>query len=189
VPAPADPDQTPFFGTPGSAEIHDDWTFEISDVSGPSRLRVVRAPSGFALKRVVVNGLDATDTVMPFGAESQSVSDVEIVLTREMTRITGTLSDARGAPAASGAVITLAEDRERWYQGSRFLSASRPSQNGSFVIAGLPPGSYLVIAVDRLPEGDAWQDPVFLGTLAAKATRVTLSDGQQLAVNVSVIGR
>ena len=158
-------------------------------MSGPSRLRVVRAPSGFALKRVVVNGLDATDTVMPFGAESQSVSDVEIVLTREMTRITGTLSDARGAPAASGAVITLAEDRERWYQGSRFLSASRPSQNGSFVIAGLPPGSYLVIAVDRLPEGDAWQDPVFLGTLAAKATRVTLSDGQQLAVNVSVIGR
>jgi len=189
VPAPADPDQTAFFGTPSSAEIHDDWTFEITDVSGPSRLRVTRAPSGFALKRVIVNGLDATDAVMPFGAESQSVVDVEIVLTREVTRITGTLSDARGAPAASGAVIAFAEDRERWYQGSRFLSASRPSQNGSFVIAGLPPGAYLVAPVDRLPDSDGWQDPGFLGVLAAKAMRVTLSDGQQLAVNVSVIGR
>jgi hypothetical protein len=57
------------------------------------------------------------------------------------------------------------------------------------VIAGLPAGSYFVIAVDRLPDGDAWQDPAFLGTLTARATRVTLADGQQLAVNVTVIGR
>ena len=57
------------------------------------------------------------------------------------------------------------------------------------MIAGLPPGAYLVAPVDRLPDSDGWQDPGFLGVLAAKAMRVTLSDGQQLAVNVTVIGR
>jgi hypothetical protein len=189
TPTPADPDLAPFFGTPGSAEIHDDWTFEITDVSGPRRLSVMRAPSGWALKYVLVNGIDATDAVMPFGAETQSLSDVEILLTSEITRITGSVRDSRGTPLASGSVIAFAEDRERWYQGSRFLSVSRPSQDGSFVIAGLPAGSYFVIAVDRLPDGDAWQNPAFLGALTARATRVTLTDGQQLAVNVTVIGR
>src|SRR2546425_1008916 len=171
------------------ARAQPDGGFEFSNV--PPGDYVIQAFKGAEIgwQRVTVNGLDATDAVMPFGAESQSVVDVEIVLTREVTRITGTLSDARGAPAASGAVIAFAEDRERWYQGSRFLAASRPSQNGSFVIAGLPPGAYLVAPVGRLPDRDGWQDPGFLGVLAAKAMRVTLSDGQQLAVNVSVIGR
>jgi len=172
VPAPADPDQTPFFGAPSGADIHEDWTFELTDVIGPARLRVSRVPSGWALARVIVNGLDATDAVMPFGTSDQSVRDVQIVLTNQLTRLSGNVTDARRA------VIAFTEDRDRWYQGSRFLAAVKTTPAGLFSITGVPAGSYFVIAVDRLPDDDGWQEAAFLAPLASRATRVTLADGQ-----------
>jgi protocatechuate 3,4-dioxygenase beta subunit len=178
VPLPADPDQTPFFGTPSAADIHDDWTFEIDGAIGPGRLTVTRAPAGFVMKRVIVSGLDATDAVMPLGVESQSVSDVEIVMAHEEIRLTGSLTGANGAPASNAAAIVFADDRQRWYLGSRFLRIARPARDGSFTVTGLPAGRYFVAAVDRMPDGDLWQDPAFLGMLAANAMRVTLTDGR-----------
>jgi len=172
LPTPADPDQTPFFGAASSADIHDDGTFEIADVIGPVRLRVSRAPAGWALSRVVVNGLDATDAVLPFGTPEQSVRDVQIVMTNQMTRLSGMVTDS------SRAVVAFSEERDRWYLGSRFLSAARATPAGAFTITGLPPGSYLVAAVDRLPDDDGWQDPAYLTELARRAARVTLTEGQ-----------
>jgi hypothetical protein len=179
VVSPADPDQTPFFGAASRAEIHDDWTFELTDVIGPGRLRVARAPSGWTISRVVVNGLDAIDAVMPFGAESQSLTDVQLLMTNQITRLTGTVTDA------GGAVIAFTEDRDRWYQGSRFLAAARATPAGRFSIAGLPAGNYLVIAIDRMPDGDEWEDPTFLGPLAARATRVKLTEGEPRTIVVT----
>jgi len=176
LPAPADPDETPFFGAPSAADIHDDWTFEMTDVIGPARLRVSRSPAGWALSRIIVNGLDAIDAVMPFGAESQSLTDVQILMTSTITRLTGSVVDT------SRAVIAFSEDREGWYQGSRFLAAARATPAGRFSIEGLPAGSYLVTAIDRFPDGDDWEDPGFLGPLAARATRITLKEGEPRTV-------
>jgi uncharacterized protein (DUF2141 family) len=174
--APADPDQTPFIGAASRADIHDDWTFELTDVIGPGRLRVARAPSGWSVSRVIVNALDAIDAVMPFGAESQSLTDVQILMTSKITRLSGTVVDA------SRAVIAFTEDRDRWYQGSRFLAAARATPAGRFSIDGLPAGAYLVAAVERLPDGDDWEDPYFLGPLAARATRIALTDDQPFTI-------
>jgi Carboxypeptidase regulatory-like domain len=179
LPAPADPDQTPFFGASSAADIHDDWTFELTDVIGPARLRISRAPAGWTLARVIVNGLDATDAVMPFGTAAQSVRDVQVVMTNQITRLTGVVTDS------SRAVIAFAAERDRWYQGSRFISAARTTQQGAFNITGLPPGSYLVTAVDRLPDDDAWQDPAFLAQLVPPATRIALAEGQTATMTLT----
>jgi hypothetical protein len=53
----------------------------------------------------------------------------------------------------------------------------RATPAGRFSITGLPAG-YSVIAVDRLPDDDAWQDPGFLA-LTSRATRIALVDGQE----------
>ena len=79
---PSDPDFTPFIGAPSRAEIHDDGTFEIEQVTGPCRLRVTRAPAGWKLTRVIVGGVDAMNAVLSFGTEAESLKDVEVVVSR-----------------------------------------------------------------------------------------------------------
>lgn len=184
--SPADRDLASFFGTASSADVREDGTFEIENVAGPSRLRVARAPSGWALQRVIIGGIDATDAALPFGADSESLKDVEVVLTNALTRITGRVTGSRGTSVADGAVIVFSDDEERWYDRSRFVTTSRPGRDGAFEISGLPPGRYFAIAVDRLPDNDAWRDRAFLNAIAAAAMRVTLAEGEKLEVSLTI---
>ncbi len=192
VPVPVEPDLAPFNGGPGRADIQDDWTFEIANISGPRRLRLGRAPAGWTLHAVRVNGIDATDAVLNVGARDLPLTDVEIVLTNRLTEISGRTTDARGQPIADCTVIVFAVDRQLWYDGSRFFMASRPSGDGSFALRALPPGEYFLAAVDRIPGADTateWQDPEFLESISRSATRVTLTEGLKLPVSAKVIVR
>ncbi|PYQ89891.1 MAG: hypothetical protein DMG02_11335 [Acidobacteria bacterium] len=171
------------------ADIHDDFTFHIGPVLGPRRLRLARAPAGWMLKAIRLDGQDVTDAVMAFGRPNQSLRDVEIVLTDVVTHLSGRVADSRGAPAADCTVIVFPVDEDRRYDGSRFFATVRPAQGGAIDLAGLPEGTYFVSAVDRLPEGsgiseDAWQDPELLERAARKAVRVTLQQGQTVSVTL-----
>jgi hypothetical protein len=58
-------------------------------------------------------------------------------------------------------------------------------------VRGLPPSDYFVAAVSGwrvLKDGaDAWQDPEFLESIALRAARATLSEGQRLSVASKLI--
>ena len=56
------------------------------------------------------------------------------------------------------------EDTSRWREDSRTVRVARPDQHGEFSIKGLPPGKYLIAAVDYVQEGQ-WYDPEFLAEL------------------------
>jgi hypothetical protein len=190
-PVPSDPDLTPFVGGPVAADIRGDWTFEITSVSGPRYLRVVRAPKEWVLKAVLVNGGDAVDTALSFGNSAQSLKDVEIVLTDRATRLTGTVAGVQDTTADAD-VIAFATNRQLWYGSSRFLAHTAVATDGTFTIRGLPPGDYYVVAVDRVPgieTDDEWQDPAVLDTLARRAARVTLADGQAATISLSLPAR
>ena len=172
---PADPD----VGTGGqpTAAVRSDFVFQIGPLWGARRLRVASSP-GWALKAILVNGQDVTDVPMAFGSPSQSVKDVEIVMTDQVTTLTGTVRG--GAPSAY--VFVFSDDRERWYEGSRYYGSRPAAVDGTFSIAGLPPGGYFVAAIDKIPEGlDPNQmiaDPDVLDRLSRDATHVTLSERQ-----------
>jgi hypothetical protein len=186
-PVPSDPDLTPFVGGPGSADIRTDWTFEITSVSGPRYLRVVRAPKEWALKAVLVNGGDAIDTVLPFGNRAESLKDVEIVLTDRTTTVTGAVAGVRDT-VIDADVIVFTTNRQMWYGSSRFVAHTAVATDGTFTLRGLPPGDYYIVAVDRVPgieTDDEWQDPAVLDVLVRQAARVTLADGQPATISLS----
>ena len=61
--------------------------------------------------------------------------------------------------------------------------------DGAFSFSGLPPGGYMVIALDKLPEGmqgpaDALSDPDFLERLSRDASHVALSERQTATVTL-----
>jgi hypothetical protein len=148
---PVDADLSPLLGNPpASADIKTDWTFEMAGISGPRRLTLMRAPPGWTLKRVLMDGIDVTDMSIPFGRQDQSIKDVEVVLTDRGGEVSGSLTDSRGRLLTDYTVVVFATDRERWFLESRFLKQSRPGKDGIFEVRGLPGGDYFVAAVDQL---------------------------------------
>ena len=191
-PVPTDVDLAPLDGNLARAEIHNDWTFEMSGISGSRRLQLLRAPRGWGLKRILANGVDITDAPLMFGARNQSLADVEVVLTENITEIAGTASDDRGRAVAGARVIVFSGDRDLWYDRSRFVKIATSDASAAFVVRDLPPGTYFVTAVDRQrasEENGEWLNPELLESLTPGAASVTLTEGQKLSVNARLAGR
>jgi protocatechuate 3,4-dioxygenase beta subunit len=180
-------------GGPGRfVQVAADGTFALDGLNGPRRIRLLRAPESWCLKAVVANGVDVTDTPLAFGMKEASLAGVEIVLTNKTARVSGRVTDASGRPAADYTVVVFSPSADRWYQGSRFFSFTRPKPDGSFAIAGLPQAEYYVAAVDWMQGNEGfgeWQDPKLLNELAPHATRVILAESQSLSVTLKLIVR
>jgi hypothetical protein len=170
------------------ANVHPDLSFEIGGISGPRRLQVLRTPPGWALKEIRVNDIEVTDRVFPFGRKDQSLTGVEVVLTDRVSTLVGTIRNQNARPASGASLIVFSTDRDQWYPTSRFVRKTTAAADGAFALTGLPSGLYYAAAVAQLPlDGeDAWQDPDFLEALILEASTVTITEGQQLSLNVRV---
>src|SRR5262249_24854291 len=178
-------DLPPANGQFARADIHDDWSFEMSGINGARRLRVVRAPRGWGLEAIRVHGIDVTDTPLTFGTADESLTDVEVVLTTRITQIDATVSDGNSRPVSDCNVVVFSTDNTLWYPQSRFFKLATHDATGAFRIEALPPGDYFVAAVALTFNGDTaedWQDPELLEQLVRRSTRVSLADAQHLAV-------
>jgi hypothetical protein len=179
--------------SPGSyrAKIDGEGNFEYVGLFGPMLLRPFAGPR-WLVKSIRANGLDITDTPMPFGRQDQSLTDVEVVMTNRGATLTGSVADARGQPVAACTVVVFATDRDRWQRASRFIKASRCEADGAFEVRGLPGAEYFAAAVDRLDGSEAsgeWEDPAILESLAAHAVRLALSEGQATPAALRLINR
>jgi hypothetical protein len=68
----------------------------------------------------------------------------------------------------------------------------RSSADGGFNVRSLPPGDYWVAAIDRVdapPAAAGWVDAELLTLLSARATRVTLGEGQSHTATLRLVAR
>jgi 5-hydroxyisourate hydrolase-like protein (transthyretin family) len=169
---PIEFDSSPIGGGPPPSTMNDDMTFEVRRLYGTGRVVVdTRAPT-LALKKIVLNDKDITDTPIDF---SKDVEGVEVVLTSKVSRVTGSVSDDKG-PVTDFAVLVFASDPTKWIDRSRFVAVARPTQEGRFTLAGLPAEDYLAVALPSIT-GTEFMDPDFLQQLRVQATSFTLIDG------------
>ena len=66
------------------------------------------------------------------------------------------------------------------------MRAARPDQNGKFLITGLPPGAYHVVAVEYLEAGEE-TDPARLESWRTMATSVTLDEGEARTITLRLL--
>jgi len=125
---------------------------------------------------------------LPFGRKDQSLTGVEVVLTDRVSALVGTIRAENARPSPGASLIVFSADRAQWYPTSRFVRKTAAGSDGAFALTGLPSATYYAAAVAQLPpEGvDAWQDPEFLDALIPRASTVTITEGQQLSLNVRV---
>lgn len=164
--------------------MNDDGTFELRGLARPQMIRVQGVPPGWGLKSITLNGADITDTPYDFKPGSD-VSGLVITITDRLTEVTGSVRDGRGQPVADYVLVAFAEDTKVWGAQSRFVQTTRPNQNGTFSLKGLPPGRYLAAVVPALENG-LQNDPAVLEQLRPRAKSFSLAEGQTLNLNLEM---
>jgi protocatechuate 3,4-dioxygenase beta subunit len=184
----ADVDANPMPGL-GGANIKEGSStleFTLESLVGNRIIRVANAPRGWALKSVKFNGEDVTDRGIDF-KPGEDVAGLEIELTNKAQSIGGGVTMGNGESARDYTVVVFTDDQQKWVlPQNRWMTSTRPDQDGHFRIANLPPGSYYVIAVDYVPQGE-WQDPEWLTRAAKKATRITLEEGAAKNLDLKLV--
>lgn len=170
------------FAGPGTVKA--DGTFELRGLSGTRIVRAMNLPAGWMLKSVRVNGNDITDAGLDF-KPGETVSGVEVTLTSKLTEVNGTVKD-NSQPVKDYTVVIFADDPQKWsLPNSRYVSGSRPDQEGRFQVKNLPAGGYYAVAVDYLAQGE-WFDPDVLERLKPKATSFSMDEGETKTLTLTL---
>jgi hypothetical protein len=181
---PVNPDDMMMMMGPNGGNANDDFTFEIKTMPGRMNVRIGSAMPGWTLKAVRMNGIDVTDTGIDFAAGGE-YSGIEVELTNHPAEVSGVVTNARGEPVKNYSVILFSQDREKWQGNSRYISSSRPDQDGRFKVRSLPPGSYYAVAVEYVEPGES-NDPEFLEHVRPKATTFSLNDGETRVLDLKL---
>jgi carboxypeptidase family protein len=171
--------QLPRAGRPGNPDERGDFT--ISDLMPGAYAIRANGPRGWTMKTVYLNGRDVTDDLIEI--KNENVSGLNVIFSDRTTTLAGTVRDAKGAPAASLQVIVFADDPKYWTPQSRRIQAARTDANGTYRIAGLPAGSYLIYATDDVEQGE-WFDPAYLEQIKGSAAKLTLGDHDQKTLDL-----
>jgi hypothetical protein len=162
--------------------VAEDGTFDIRGLFGRFVLRVGDVAPDLTLARVELFGADVTDTGLNVRPR-EDVADVAVVLSSRPTELTGRVTVATASPATTAMsggclVIVFSDDPKRWsWAASRYVATAEPTAGGIFSITGLPPGTYLAVAVSDIEDGQ-WLDPVYLKSVSRRATEVRLREGE-----------
>ncbi len=149
-------------------------------IPGRYYIRVTTLPAGVYVHTITEGGAPRLD--QPVDATDGDIAGVEISLTDVPTEVTGTVRNARNDVAAGAAVIVMPADQAVWTPHRTRLT--RASTSGLFTLTGLPPGTYLIIAVDDAwTEG--WQDYRKLAQLRTLATRLELRPNETVTVRLT----
>jgi hypothetical protein len=159
--------------------------FEIGSLSEPFRLMVDELPAGWGVKALTVDDMDALDRAIELSPGQQATA--RVVLTDRLTHVSGIVTGADQASTRS--VIVFPEDSEKWGHRSRHVRRVDADADGTFAIAGLPPGEqYLAFATDYLDSGEHL-DPEFLNAIRNMAVPFTLDDGEKRTLALNVVER
>src|SRR6185436_7505239 len=181
--APVDA-EGPVVSLGGAGSVKADGSFEMKGLSGTRIVRAVNVPAGWMLKSVRVNGNDITDSGVDFKS-GESITGIEVTLTSKLTEVNGTVKDA-SQQVKDYTVVVFADEPQKWtLPNSRYITGSRPDQEGRFQIKNLPAGGYLAIAVDYLAQGE-WNDPDVLERLKARATSFSVKEGETKTLNLTL---
>ena len=148
-----------------------------------ARVGVEGLPENWAVKSILLDNEDVTDRM--FEVRDRQPKTLRIVLTDRIAGVVGSIGSSFGdsGNAAQAFVLVFAEDEKRWGYPSRFIRTAR-SDRGRFEVAGLPPNEeYRAVAVDYLEDGEEY-DPDFLKRMRQRATRFSLREGEQIALDL-----
>jgi hypothetical protein len=156
------------------AQVKQDGSFQIKDVPGSNYQLAVNVPSeefrDYYTKSVLLGGSEVVDT--GFAVSSGTVLDV--VVSTKGAEIEGTVVDGDGKPVDGAKVVTVPSSRELGRPNA--YQFGETDENGHFLLCGLNPGGFLVLAFEEMPENV--RAPEFAQKYEGKGEQVELEQGR-----------
>jgi len=151
-------------------------------VPGDYTIRTV-LPGGWYQKSVRARARDETTGVLTVEGD-RDVTDVVVTATDRPSRLIGVVRDARTFVAPGAAVIAQPVGRNSTaVPDARRARLVRASSTGVYRIDGLPPGEYVLTAVDDAAL-EGWHETRRLEALRSAGVRVTVKDGEVRAIDL-----
>lgn len=184
VPTPSDPRNAPgIVGPQSNGQVGPDGRFRLGglfgnvtfDLAGPDASR-------WTITSITVNGREVLDR--PASVDSADPGTMRVVVSDQVTDVSGSVSDARGMPRKDFVVVFLPSGLADGVLPTRFVRTARPSQEGRFRTQGLPASNYHVLALEALEDGREW-DPDFQAWAREHGTIVRIEGGSQTSVALS----
>jgi hypothetical protein len=146
---------------------------------GKYLIRITTRDPGWSLARVLLNGVDVTDSGFDVTA-ADSASQLTVEVADGVSQLTGVVS----ADLRDPSIVVFPQNRARLHAPSgRYISMVKPQPDGRFQTGPMPPGEYYVIALEDIDSLD-WRDPDVLERLRG-SQRVTLSPTAKAPVYLS----
>jgi hypothetical protein len=144
------------------------------------------ALSTWMLKSITVGGRDVLNDAIEL--KNADVSDIVLTYTDQISSITGTIRKPLTGGFESVSVVYVPSAYQKWLTSggmSRRNPIVSPGADGTFTIGRVPPGDYLIVAVDN-GVLEATQTADFYDRLARIATRITVGLGEKKSVVLDV---
>jgi protocatechuate 3,4-dioxygenase beta subunit len=177
------PSNGDFFMGMQPVRLGDDLSFELSAGAGRYRINWMNLPPGWMVRTIRINNTEVTDDDIEVKA-GENISGVDIELTNKTATVAGTVIVRSGVPSTDYRVIVFAADKKFWTPNSRYFRTGGPDKDGRFNVAGLPPGNYNVVALERVEMAVPFNDAEFLQRISANADTITLADGESRTIEL-----
>ena len=139
-------------------------------------LRVLQP--GWLVKSVIWKGRDYSNEPFDVGDVTE-FRGVVVTVTNAAPVLSGVVRGSDGAPPEAALVVAFPSNRAWWKDAGLWparLKSTAISRTGTYRLATLPAGDYLVAAVDPA-HATRWRDPELLAQLERSASRITLAWG------------
>ncbi len=174
------------------ATVNPDGTFEVRGLApGPYRLSVSIPRAGplpaWTVRSIRHGEKDLAEAIFDVQA-GVDMTGLDVVLTDQVTEVSGHVLDQQGRPVTDYSVIFLPTDERHWQLGTRRRPPpQRPDTTGRFRLVDLAPGEYYLALVTEY-EPDQLSDAAFLQSLIPAAIKFTLAEGERKVQDVKLAG-
>ena len=176
------PVDLPEIGGAGS-QPSSDGSFKIPDVAqGVYRVRL-NGWGDLYLKSATLGGRENADESFTVNRDTPS-STLEVVLSARAGHIEGTVVDDQKKPVANAFVVFVPDPNRR--NREDLFRENGTNQEGQFVLAGIPPGEYTLLAW-LSPQGVQYRNPDWLAQYETRGTAVRISETTRLNLQVRAI--
>jgi hypothetical protein len=97
------------------------------------------------------------------------VITINVILSSEGGRLSGTVRDGKGHPRPGAVVILLPQDLSEMH----LFKTSNADQKGEYELTGIAPGKYSLLASEDVQTNE-WYEPGFLKKFAKHAVKVEM---------------